>query len=108
MGSMIGASAQTVAGAAGETTKRLEELGVPSLVMADGPAGIRICKMYKLLDGKAKGVDNPLAGMMEFMDQEQLQMMAAWRRNRRKQKKKRDPLRILYGNSDRNRIGTKF
>lgn len=77
MGSMIGASAQTVAGAAGETTKRLEELGVPSLVMADGPAGIRICKMYKLLDGKAKGVDNPLAGMMEFMDQEQLQMMAA-------------------------------
>lgn len=77
MGSMVGASAQTVAGAAGETTKRLEELGVPSLVMADGPAGIRICKMYKLLDGKAKGVDNPLAGMMEFMDQEQLQMMAA-------------------------------
>ena len=77
MGSMIGASAQTVAGAAGETTKRLEELGVPSLVMADGPAGIRICKMYKIVDGKAKGVDNPLAGMMEFLDQEQLQMMAA-------------------------------
>ena len=77
MGSMIGASTQTVAGAAGETTKRLEELGVPSLVMADGPAGIRICKMYKIVDGKAKGVDNPLAGMMEFMDQEQLQMMAA-------------------------------
>ena len=77
MGSMIGASAQTVAGAAGETTKRLEELGVPSLVMADGPAGIRICKIYKIVDGKAKGVDNPLAGMMEFMDQEQLQMMAA-------------------------------
>lgn len=77
MGSMIGASAQTVAGAAGETTKRLEELGVPSLVMADGPAGVRICKMYKIVDGKAKGVDNPLAGMMEFMDQEQLQMMAA-------------------------------
>lgn len=77
MGSMIGASAQTVAGAAGETTKRLEELGVPSLVMADGPAGIRICKIYKIVDGKAKGVDNPLAGMTEFMDQEQLQMMAA-------------------------------
>ena len=77
MGSMIGASAQTVAGAAGETTKRLEELGVPSLVMADGPAGIRICKIYKIVDGKAKGVDNPLAGMMEFLDQEQLQMMAA-------------------------------
>lgn len=77
MGSMIGASAQTVAGAAGETTKRLEELGVPSLVMADGPAGIRICKIYKIVDGKAKGVDNPLAGMMEFMDQEQIQMMAA-------------------------------
>ena len=38
--------------------------------MADGPAGVRICKMYKIVDGKAKGVDNPLAGMMEFMDQE--------------------------------------
>ena len=45
--------------------------------MADGPAGIRICKIYKIVDGKAKGVDNPLAGMMEFLDQEQLQMMAA-------------------------------
>ena len=76
MGSMIGAAAKSVAGAAGETCQRLKELGVPTLSMADGPAGIRVCTEYKIVDGKAKGMDNPLAGMMEFMEPEQLQMMA--------------------------------
>ncbi len=77
MGSMIGAAAKSVAGAAGETCQRLEELGVPTLCMADGPAGIRVCTEYKVVNGKPKGMDNPLAGMMEFMDEEQFQMMAS-------------------------------
>lgn len=77
VGSVIGAAAQTVAGAAGETTHRLKDLGVPTLVMADGPAGLRLCTQYKLVDGKAKGVDNALAGMMDFMEPEQIQQMAA-------------------------------
>lgn len=77
MGSVVGASAQTVAGAAGETSQRLKNLGVPALVMADGPAGLRLCTKYKVVDGKVKGMDESLAGFMEFMDQEQLQQMAA-------------------------------
>lgn len=77
MGSIVGASAQTVAGAAGETSQRLGDLGVPTLVMADGPAGLRLSTKYKIVDGKVKGMDESLAGFMEFMDQEQLQQMAA-------------------------------
>lgn len=75
MGSMVGAAAKSVAGAAGETCQRLKDLGVPTLCMADGPAGIRVCTEYKVVGGQVKGMDNPLAGMLEFMEPEQLQMM---------------------------------
>ena len=37
---VIGNASSTVAGAAGETTHQLEDLGTPVLVMADGPAGL--------------------------------------------------------------------
>ena len=43
--SVIGEAAQTVAGAAGETV-RLKDKAVPSLVMADGPAGLRLSRQY--------------------------------------------------------------
>ncbi len=46
------ASAQ-VAGAAGETTAHLR--GVPSLILADGPAGLRLSAEYKIADGKVVG-----------------------------------------------------
>ena len=45
---MIGNASFHVAGAAGETTGRLEELGVEPIVMADGPAGIRVSQEYRL------------------------------------------------------------
>ena len=77
MASMIGAASQSVAGAAGETCQRLKELGVPTAVMADGPAGIRVCTTYKVVGDRIKGMANPLAGMMDFMEPEQLQMMAS-------------------------------
>ncbi|MBE5997522.1 MAG: beta-glucosidase-related glycosidase [Lachnospiraceae bacterium] len=48
--SVIGNASQKVCGAAGESVKLFEEKGVPVLVMADGPAGIRITKEY-LTDG---------------------------------------------------------
>ena len=44
--SVIGSAAQSVPGAAGETTPMLKEKGVPTIVMADGPAGVRISKEY--------------------------------------------------------------
>ena len=44
-GSVIGEAAQSVAGAAGETAS-LKDKAVPGLVMADGPAGLRLSRQY--------------------------------------------------------------
>lgn len=42
---VIGDSALTVVGAAGETSGRFAHLGVPSIIMADGPAGLRLSRV---------------------------------------------------------------
>lgn len=44
--SVIGNAGFQVAGAAGETTSKFIEKGIPVLVMADGPAGLRLSKQY--------------------------------------------------------------
>ena len=44
--SVIGEAADSVAGAAGETAGILRKKGVPSVVMADGPAGLRLSRRY--------------------------------------------------------------
>ncbi|MCR4651381.1 MAG: glycoside hydrolase family 3 C-terminal domain-containing protein [Lachnospiraceae bacterium] len=43
---IIGNAAQSVAGAAGETCGLFKSKGVNPLIMADGPAGLRLCKEY--------------------------------------------------------------
>ena len=45
-GSVIGAAGQAVAGSAGETVNCLKGKGIPALVMADGPAGLRLSRQY--------------------------------------------------------------
>ncbi|MBR3153963.1 MAG: glycoside hydrolase family 3 C-terminal domain-containing protein [Lachnospiraceae bacterium] len=70
---IIGNAATTVAGAAGETTGRLKDAGVPALVMADGPAGIRISKDYTLVDGEAKGGLSLGGDVMKVYTDEELQ-----------------------------------
>ncbi|MDE6998414.1 MAG: fibronectin type III-like domain-contianing protein [Oscillospiraceae bacterium] len=44
--SIIGSASSSVAGAAGETTSILKDKGFPALVMADGPAGLRLSKVF--------------------------------------------------------------
>lgn len=43
---VIGNAGKTVAGSAGETSRMLKYQAIPSLVMADGPAGLRLAKDY--------------------------------------------------------------
>lgn len=75
---IIGSAAFAVAGAAGETTHKLDESRLDQLVMADGPAGIRVSKGYKLVGDEVKASDNALAALLtEFMGPEELQAMAA-------------------------------
>jgi len=53
--SVIGNASRAVAGAAGETTRALEAKGIPSLVMADGPAGLRLSREYVVDENGAHG-----------------------------------------------------
>ncbi|MBQ1521406.1 MAG: glycoside hydrolase family 3 C-terminal domain-containing protein [Erysipelotrichaceae bacterium] len=44
--SIIGNASQSVPGAAGESTSLLKHKGIDNLIMADGPAGLRLAKEY--------------------------------------------------------------
>lgn len=65
--SIIGNAAQHVAGAAGETTGKIK--GLPYLIMADGPAGLRLAREY-IKDGiGVHALGNPIVEQMaEFMN----------------------------------------
>jgi len=71
--SVIGEASRSVAGAAGETAA-LKDKGVPSLVMADGPAGLRLSRQYTRDE---KGV-HPLNGGMPESVMELLPAPAAF------------------------------
>ncbi len=65
--SVIGNAAQSVAGAAGETAG-LKEKGVPALVMADGPAGLRLSRLYTRDEEGAHAVGNSMQeSLLELM-----------------------------------------
>lgn len=60
---VIGNASSLVAGATGETTHLLEALGLSVIIMADGPAGIRLSKEYQIENGAVKG-GAPVGGDM--------------------------------------------
>ena len=67
--SIIGAAAQTLVGAAGQTTTRFADL--PSLIMPDGPAGLRIAPEVGVDDDGAFALGSSLpADFNELMDDE--------------------------------------
>ena len=63
--SFVGSSSTTVAGAAGETTSQLKQFGFDAMVMADGPAGVRITPEFYRDEKGAHGVGS--TGMPESM-----------------------------------------
>ena len=68
--SIIGNAARHVAGAAGETTSILKNKGIDPLIMADGPAGIRVSKTYYEDENgayDASGMGTMLESMFEVM-----------------------------------------
>lgn len=50
-GSTIGSAGSRVPGSAAQTSACAEEQGLPSLVLADGPAGLRLTTSYQMVDG---------------------------------------------------------
>ena len=66
--SVIGEASRSVAGAAGETTSQLKDRGIPALVMADGPAGLRLSRRYTKDEKGAHAVGEGLPeSMMDLM-----------------------------------------
>ena len=67
--SIVGNAAMHVAGAAGETTSLLEKKGFRPLVMADGPAGLRISSRYFLdRNGVPQAMDGGVQALVgEFL-----------------------------------------
>lgn len=64
--SIIGNAGYTVAGAAGQSNM---DVGIPSMVMADGPAGLRLSKEYALdAKGEVHSMESSIpASMLDFM-----------------------------------------
>ena len=66
--SIIGNASMSVAGAAGETTGLLKDKGIPALVMADGPAGLRLSRQYTRDEKGAHAVGDAMPeSLMELM-----------------------------------------
>lgn len=60
---ILGAAGSSVPGSAAETSACAMEQGVPRLVLADGPAGLRLTKKYYVKDGKTQPL--PVEASME-------------------------------------------
>lgn len=71
--SVIGNAGITVAGAAGETTGIFADQGIPPLIMADGPAGVRISPQYGKDENGVYALDNGnLSAIAEVLPEQML------------------------------------
>ncbi len=76
--SVVGNAAFSVAGAAGETTAKCVDKAIKKLVMADGPAGLRLSKEYYVDEAGVHGIGGSIpASMLELMDDEMAKNISA-------------------------------
>lgn len=69
---VIGDAALTVAGAAGETTGRFQKDGIDHLIMADGPSGLRLSRLYGVDEQGIFPVEEQNDPLMEIEDKMEL------------------------------------
>lgn len=80
--SFVGNSALSVAGAAGETTSLFKEKGVRNLVMADGPAGLRLSPQYAVDEYGMYPLGSEVpAAMAEYIDENLLKILGKDKNN---------------------------
>ena len=76
--SVIGNAGITVAGAAGETTGIFSKEGIPALIMADGPAGLRLSRQYGVDEKGVYSMDSgSLAQLAELLPEPMLAFFGA-------------------------------
>lgn len=74
--SVIGNAGITVAGAAGETTGLFARNGIPPLIMADGPAGLRLSPQYGLDENGVYSLDDgTLSEVAELLPEPMLKFL---------------------------------
>ena len=74
--SVIGNAGITVAGAAGETTGLFAKNGIPTLIMADGPAGLRLSPQYGLDENGVYSLDDgTLSEVAELLPEPMLKFL---------------------------------
>ena len=82
--SVIGSAANAVAGAAGETVGFLKEKGTPALIMADGPAGLRLSRRYTRDEHGVYALDGGMPqSILELMPAPAAFVMKLLNRNKR-------------------------
>lgn len=70
-GSNLGAAGNSVPGSAAETSSCAKEQGLASIVLADGPAGLRLSRTYQVVDKKAQSMPFEMAIEGGFFSKEQ-------------------------------------
>ena len=74
--SIIGNAGMHVAGAAGETTGLYVDEGIPVLVMADGPAGLRLNRQYGIDENGIYSMDeDAMASVFEYLPEEMVSLL---------------------------------
>ena len=81
LANVIGNTGFAVAGAAGETCGLTKELGLKPLVMADGPAGLRLSMDYALSEENQIGIgQNAMESMQDFIPKPAMWLIGMFRK----------------------------